>query len=105
MLILKLFKNKYFLVVVGLVVWLLYFDKNDIFTQLELVRKCEKLNAEKQYYVDEIASDKKEIYDLQNNTETLETLAREKYYMKRDNEDVFVFVNKDEPSKQKTEEF
>jgi cell division protein FtsB len=105
MFILKLLKNKYFLVVIGLVVWLLYFDKNDIFTQLELVRKCEKLNSEKQYYVDEISNDKKEIFDLQNNFETLETFAREKYFMKRDNEDVFVFVTKNVNSKSKSSEF
>ena len=105
MFILKLLKNKYFIVVIALIVWLLYFDKNDIFTQLDLVKKCEKLNTEKQYYVDQIANDKKEILDLQNNKETLETFAREKYFMKRDNEEVFVFVTKNVNSKSKSSEF
>lgn len=94
MLILKLIKNKYFLVIVGLVVWLLYFDKNDVFTQFDLIKKCNKLNSEKEYYISEIEKNKKEIVELQNNKKSLETFAREKYLMKRDNEDVFVFVQK-----------
>jgi cell division protein FtsB len=94
MVIFKILKNKYFLVIIGLIVWLLYFDKNDVFTQFELVTKCNKLNAEKNYYIAEIENNKKEIIELQNNKESLETFAREKYLMKRDNEDVFVFVQK-----------
>lgn len=94
MLILKILKNKYFLVVIGLIVWLLYFDKNDVFTQFELITKCNKLNAEKEYYIAEIEKNKKEIVELQNNKKSLETFAREKYLMKKDNEDVFVFVQK-----------
>ncbi|MCC6181117.1 MAG: septum formation initiator family protein [Bacteroidia bacterium] len=94
MFILKLFKNKYFLVVIGMMVWLLYFDKNDVFTQLDLIKKCNKLNAEKAYYITEIENNKKAIADLQNNTKSLETFAREKYRMKKDNEDVFVIVRK-----------
>jgi len=94
MLILKILKNKYFLVIVGLIVWLLYFDKNDVFTQFELITKCRKLNVEKEYYITEIQNNKTEMYDLQNNKKSLETFAREKYLMKRDNEDVFVFVEK-----------
>ncbi|MFN8117130.1 MAG: septum formation initiator family protein [Bacteroidia bacterium] len=94
MFILKILKNKYFLVIIGLIVWLLYFDKNDVFTQFELITKCNKLNAEKDYYIAEIENNKKEILELQTNKKSLETFAREKYLMKKDNEDVFVFVEK-----------
>jgi hypothetical protein len=94
MIILKILKNKFFLVIIGLIIWLLYFDKNDVFTQFDLISKCNKLNFEKEYYITEIEKNKKEIFELQNNKESLETFAREKYHMKRDNEDVFVFVQK-----------
>lgn len=94
MVILKILKNKYILVVIGLIVWLLYFDKNDVFTQFELITKCNKLNTEKEYYIMEIEKNKKEIVELQNNKKSLETFAREKYHMKKDNEDIFVFVQK-----------
>ena len=94
MFILKVLKNKYLLVIVALVFWLLYFDKNDLFTQLEMVERCNKLKTEKEYYIAEIENNIKEIYELKNNKKSLETFAREKYYMKRDNEDVFGFVNR-----------
>lgn len=94
MFLLKILKNKYFLVIVGLVVWLLYFDRNDVFTQLDLIRKCNKLKSERDYYIAEIETNKNEIYELQHNKKSLETFAREKYLMKKDNEDVFVFVQK-----------
>lgn len=92
MVFLKIIKNKYLLVIIALGFWLLYFDKNDVFTQFDLIQKCNKLNAEKDYYKAEIQNNKNEIYELQNNTESLETFAREKYLMKKDNEEVFVFV-------------
>ncbi|MEI6020186.1 MAG: septum formation initiator family protein [Bacteroidota bacterium] len=90
----KILKSKYFLSVIALIVWLLFFDKNDVFTQLELIKKCEKLKSEKQYYIDEIAANNANLYDLKNNKKSLETFSREKYLMKRENEDVYVFVTK-----------
>ena len=94
MIIFKILKNKYFIVSVVLSSWLLYFDKNDVFTQYELVQKCNKLNAERDYYIAEIEKNKLEINELQNNSKSLETFAREKYLMKKDDEDVFVFTTK-----------
>ena len=92
--LLNILKNKYFLSIIGITVWLLFFDKNDVFTQYDLVKKCDKLNLEKDYYVNEIKKNKEEIIELQTNKKSLETFAREKYLMKKDNEDVFVFVIK-----------
>lgn len=94
MLVFKILKNKYLIVIVALIAWLMYFDKNDVFSQLDLLKRCEKLKAEKEYYAVEIDNNLKEINELKYNAKSLETFAREKYYMKRDNEDVFVFVKK-----------
>ena len=41
-----------------------------------------------------IEKNKLEINELQNNSKSLETFAREKYLMKKDDEDVFVFTTK-----------
>ncbi len=94
MFLFHIFKNKYFLVIVALIIWLLYFDRNDVFTQIDLIKKCNKLKTERDYYIHEIEQNKLETYELQNNMRSLETFAREKYLMKKDNEDVFVFVQK-----------
>ncbi len=85
-------KNKYLLSVLLIIVWLAFFDKNDLYTQYELIQKCKKLNAEKAYYLKEIENNKKELEELRANSNTLETFAREKYLMKKENEDLFVFV-------------
>lgn len=94
MIFLKILKNKYFLTTIGIVVWLLFFDKNDIFTQSELINKLNKLKDERSYYIEEIEKSKREITELKTNKESLERFAREKYLMKKDNEDVFVIVRK-----------
>lgn len=92
--ILKVFRNKYFLTVMGLVFWLVFFDKNDVFTQCELIQKCNKLKKEKLYYQKEIENNRANLNELRTNKKSLETFAREKYLMKKENEDVFVFVAK-----------
>lgn len=94
MFFLKLLKNKYLIVCVAMFAWLLYFDKNDLFTQLELIEKCNKLNSEKEYYMEQIEANKKITEELKTNAKTLETFARETYLMKKDNEEVYVFVEK-----------
>ncbi len=92
MFFIKILKNKYFLTTTGIVIWLLFFDKNDVFTQYELIRKCQKLNKEKEYYIAEIEANKASLKELKTNKKSLETFSREKYLMKKENEDVFVFV-------------
>ncbi len=92
--LLKILKNKYFLTVTGLLVWLIFFDKNDVFSQYELIQKCAKLESDKAYYLTEIENNKSSLADLRTNTKRLETLSREQYLMKKENEDVFVFVVK-----------
>ena len=94
MFLLKLIRNKYFLTIIALIVWLLFFDKNDVFTQHETVAKLNKLKSDQGYYISEIEKNKMELQELKTNKESLEKFAREKYLMKKDNEDVFVFVTK-----------
>jgi cell division protein FtsB len=94
MFLFKIARNKYFLTVIAIVVWLLFFDKNDVVTQYDLIQKCRKLEKEKQYYLAEIENNKANLNELRTNKKSLETFSREKYLMKKENEDVFVFVTK-----------
>ena len=94
MFLLKILKNKYFLTSLAIITWLLFFDKNDVFTQWDLIQKCKKLEKERDYYISEIKSNKTWLNELQTNKKSLETFAREKYLMKRDNEDIFVVKEK-----------
>ena len=90
--LLELLRNKYFLSVVAFVVWMLFFDKNDILAQYEFKSQVSKLQEEKDFYVKEIEQVKKDLNELNTNLNTAEKFAREKYFMKKDNEDVFVTV-------------
>jgi hypothetical protein len=94
MFLLKFFKNKYFLTCIAIFGWLLFFDKNDVFTQWDLVQKCKKLETERNYYISAIGDNRFHLNELTTNKKSLETFAREKYLMKKDNEDVYVFVVK-----------
>jgi cell division protein FtsB len=91
--LIELFRNKYFLSVAAFVVWMLFFDKNDIVAQYEFKSQVTKLQEEKDFYVKEIETVKKDLEELNTNLNTAEKFAREKYFMKKDNEDVFVIVH------------
>jgi len=75
---------------------LLFLDKNDLFTQIARNRELKELEQSKQYYTLQISSERKELEQLKNNPATLEKYAREKYLMKRDNEDLFVLPKSSE---------
>jgi cell division protein FtsB len=74
------------------VVWIVFFDKNDLKTQLELRNDVKKLQEERNYYAAEIKQITSDISELNTNPKTLEKFAREKYLMKKDDEDIFVIV-------------
>ena len=85
-------KNKYLITIVALTVWVIFFDKNDLKTQLELRKEVKQLEEERNYFAKETQGITSDIKELYTNPKTLEKFAREKYLMKRDNEDIFVIV-------------
>lgn len=93
--LLELIRNKYLLSAAAFVVWMLFFDKNDVVAQYEYRSEVNKLQEEKDFYTKEIAQVKKDLNELNTNLNTAEKFAREKYFMKKDNEDVFVIINED----------
>lgn len=90
--IVELFANKYFLVSVCFVAWMLFFDRNDLLSQYEYRTQLSKFEDEKEFYIKEIEKVRTDLYELTSNKERLEKFAREKYLMKRDNEDVYVII-------------
>jgi cell division protein FtsB len=92
--ILKVVFNKYLIALVAMGVWLTFFDRNDVFTQLDLYRKVQKLQKEKNYYTLDINANKKMIYDLQNDADVLEKFVRVNHLMKKADEDVFILSAK-----------
>lgn len=83
-------KNKFFIAIAVFAAIMLFFDKNDVFTQSDRSRQLQDLLQSKQYYTDQINTERKELEKMKINPGTLEQYAREKYLMKRDNEDLFI---------------
>ncbi len=84
--------NKYFISVLAVCVWVTFFDKDDLFSQYELAQKLKQLRTEEKYYLNEIEKNKNDMIELRTNPTSLEKFAREKYLMKKDNEEIFVIV-------------
>jgi len=84
-------KNKYVLTALCFGVWILFIDDRDfVTTHFRHLKELHKLEARKVYFEDQILTVRKELDQLKSNPGTLEKYAREKYLMKRDNEDLFV---------------
>ncbi|MFA6246868.1 MAG: septum formation initiator family protein [Mucilaginibacter sp.] len=88
-----LIKNKFFLVTVAFVIWMIFFDKNDLFSQYEYHQQLDKLKQEQIFYKTETEKVNKDLGELTSDKTKLEKFAREKYLMKKDNEDIFVIVH------------
>ena len=91
--IFSILKNKFLITFLFILAWVIFFDKNDLFSQMELRQKLKTLETEKKYYINEIAQNKTDLLELRTNPANLEKFAREKYLMKKENEDIFVIVN------------
>jgi cell division protein FtsB len=80
-------RNRYVLVLMLFLLWMILFDKANVWTQFKLNRTVKKLNQDKVYYNQKLIEVQREKADIQNNPEKF---AREHYYMKAADEDVFV---------------
>lgn len=87
-------KNKYGLSLLVFTLWIAFFDHNDLFVQVERTNELRQLEKGKAYYTEQIEAMRKELTELDNDPASLEKAAREKYLMKRDNEDVFIIDEK-----------
>lgn len=88
-------RNKYLIAGIAFLVWMLFFDRNDLISQYEYRQQLNKLQAEKEFYTRESEKAIKDLNELSTNRGKLEKFAREKYLMHKDNEDVFVIIEKE----------
>ncbi len=90
--IIKTIRNKYFLATLAFVLLLLLNDRNSLFDQYEYSKNLKEVKEKHQYYQKEITKVRNQQKELFGSSKNLEKFAREKYLMKRDNEDIFVMV-------------
>jgi cell division protein FtsB len=98
----KVLSNKYLLLGLFFAVWMFFLDSNSWLVHRELDEKIDELDQNKAYYQKEIAGDKALIEDL-NDRDELEEYAREHYFMKRKNEEIFIIEYQDSLKNQPNE--
>lgn len=93
--ILKILSNRYVIVSVFFAVWMLFLDNTSYLDHRVLNKELEELENNKKYYQDEIRKDEENIKRLKN-PDQIEKYAREKYFMKRDSEDIYIIEYEDD---------
>lgn len=88
-------KNKYFIASTLFIIWMAFFDPKDLGLSLERWNKLKEMDKSEKHLSNLISETRKEQELLKTNAQTIEKYAREKYYMKKDNEDLFI-VNSEE---------
>lgn len=99
--ILKILKNKFIISILVFTVWVTFFDRNDIMTKYNSRKQLRELKDEKMFYYEAIRKDKENIHLLKTDVNNLEKFAREEYLMKKDNEDLFIIIDKNAPAQNK----
>ncbi len=90
----KILLNKYLIVSIFFVVWMIFFDQNSYFIHKELDKEVKHLNHDKKYYEEKLKKESIQIHQMKTNASEIERVAREKHYLKKENEDVFIIEEK-----------
>jgi cell division protein DivIC len=93
--LMKGLRNKYLIAVLVFLVWLLIFDNNSLIDRFKYLHMLHDMEVEKQYYLERMEEDTRRLNELKTDRENLEKFAREQYFMKKENEDVFVIVEEE----------
>ena len=86
-------KSFYFLLGLGFLFWMFFFDAEDFVAQYQLRNRLRCLAEEKRYYLKQIEKLQQDKKELASHEDLLEKFAREKYFMKKKTEDLYVIVD------------
>jgi cell division protein DivIC len=93
----KPLRNKYLILLLLFIFWIVFLDDYNLINQNKMKNNVDDLKEQKEFYISEIKSDSTELSKLKNDSEEQERFAREKFLMKKDNEDIFIIrKNEDE---------
>ncbi|MBA3986235.1 MAG: septum formation initiator family protein [Flavobacteriales bacterium] len=98
----KYLGNKYFLILIVFAIWMLFFDSNSFLVHKELNDEINELENNREYFQQEISGDK-EFLEKLNDSSEMEKFARETYYLKKENEEIFIIEHEDSIKKNNNE--
>ena len=84
--------NKYLWVSLAFILWLVFVDRNDLIDQWSDYKKVQSLKETERYYKKETQQLVEQMNELNASAASKEKFAREKYRMKKEDEDLFVIV-------------
>jgi cell division protein DivIC len=90
--IVKVSINKYLIVFAVFVVWIVFFDENNLMQHQQNQKEITILEEQVDFYKHKIEADKRKLFELQTNDANLEKFAREQFLMKKTDEDVYIIV-------------
>ncbi|SEN07110.1 Cell division protein FtsB [Prevotella sp. ne3005] len=76
-----------------------FLDDNSMWSHIKNLQRIDELMAEKERYNAEFRRDQAQIKELDRNPKAIEKIARERYFMKADNEDIFILSDDDRAPK------
>lgn len=91
--ILRRLRNKYLITTLVFGLWLIFFDQFNLVDRYQSLHAMRQLERDKAFFEKKIKEDTQRLKELKTNRDNLEKFAREQYLMKKDNEDIFVFVD------------
>ena len=91
----KPLRNKYIILFLLFILWIIFIDDYNLINQSKIKNTVDDLKSQKEFYIAEIKSDSTELYKLQNDPAEQERFAREKFLMKKENEDIFIIREKE----------
>ncbi len=83
-------RNKYIIVTLAFIIWMLFFDLKDWRLMSHKTQKLKGLKQSEKILTAQINETRKELNLLRTDAGSIEKYAREKFYMKKDNEDLFI---------------
>ncbi len=93
----KPLRNKYLILLLLFIFWIVFLDDYNLINQNKIKNNIENLKKQKEFYLSEIKNDSAALSKHKNDSEEQERFAREKFLMKKDNEDIFILrENEDE---------
>ena len=84
-------KHKYLITIAAFLVIIVFLDENSLIQRAKHQQEINTLNSEITKYRKQFEEDTEKLKELTNNPEAMEKIAREKYLMKKPNEDIFIF--------------
>ena len=103
--VVKFVWNRYFILTIAFDVWMFFFDQNSFFVHRELDKQIKLLEVDESYFQEHLNTETEKLDQLNSNPAEIERIAREKHFLKKDDEDIFIIeqekVNK--PQKKENE--